>query len=383
MHGAFERAGEIASHIPLHLIATSFATVTLPYWREWLRTVSDTATDLAPIVALIALLFSVWATASGQGARAGVAKALGAAGKFTGWSILLVIATLGIWALISVFTSKRADASPAIPAAQTQVPKRRRALDDAGEDGDANDPAADGAADPVWLLPVLDDARTRRLKEVKGKRANPLILRIFADAGHSGIKSDEVSWCAAYVCAQLERANIPSPKTLMARDFLKWGQEVDKPRRGDVCVIWRVRKTSWQGHVFFYLGETDTHVIGAGGNQSDNVTIAKFPKSRLLGYRRPKSLAKSKTIGGAIAGGGASAGVAVAAAAEIEEEASRAEQIAETIDAVTRPAESLQHVLPAGSRWKLYLMLGCAVLGIVAAVIVALERRKHRKQRGI
>ncbi|MCB1510794.1 MAG: TIGR02594 family protein, partial [Hyphomicrobiaceae bacterium] len=41
------------------------------------------------------------------------------------------------------------------------------------------------------------------------------------------------------------------------------------------------------GHVAFLLGETGTDVILLGGNQSNRVTIAAYPKSRLLGLRWP------------------------------------------------------------------------------------------------
>ena len=40
------------------------------------------------------------------------------------------------------------------------------------------------------------------------------------------------------------------------------------------------------GHVAFYVGETATQIKVLGGNQSNSVSVANYPKSRLLGFRR-------------------------------------------------------------------------------------------------
>ena len=42
-----------------------------------------------------------------------------------------------------------------------------------------------------------------------------------------------------------------------------------------------------QGHVGLYLGETSTSLLLLGGNQHNAVSVAAFPKSRLLGLRWP------------------------------------------------------------------------------------------------
>lgn len=150
-------------------------------------------------------------------------------------------------------------------------------------------------------------------KEVKGNGDNPDIMQYYIDAGHPEIEHDEVSWCAAFVCSQIERSGYASPKTLAARGLLRWGKVLDKPKVGCVAVFWRNSRNGWQGHVGFYLGEDGNNIKLLGGNQSDQVSITTIPKSRLLGYRWPVTATNSRTtksvVGGAagaiVAGGSA------------------------------------------------------------------------------
>ena len=107
----------------------------------------------------------------------------------------------------------------------------------------------------------------------------------------------------ARYAAMLERAGYASAKTLAARDFLDWGRPVEKPYPGCVAVFWRESPKSWQGHVGFYAGQTETHILCLGGNQSDGVSITRMPRSRVLGFREPRPLATSGTVKGAVLAG--------------------------------------------------------------------------------
>ena len=122
--------------------------------------------------------------------------------------------------------------------------------------------------------------------EATGPATNPRLRDLFADAGHPEIVSDEVAWCAAFVSACLERAHVPSPKTLRARVYLTWGASLDTPRVGAIAVLSRGQDQNL-GHVGFYLGETPDAIMILGGNQHDAVSIASFPHSQLLGLRWP------------------------------------------------------------------------------------------------
>lgn len=117
--------------------------------------------------------------------------------------------------------------------------------------------------------------------------SNPRVVAYYRDAGHPQIKDDVVAWCAAFVGAMLTRAGARGTGTLLARDYLKWGQPVDlaEAREGDIVVFSRGNST-WQGHVGFFVRRAGTHIEVLGGNQRDQVSIARYPASALLGVRR-------------------------------------------------------------------------------------------------
>jgi uncharacterized protein (TIGR02594 family) len=131
------------------------------------------------------------------------------------------------------------------------------------------------------------------LKEVTGAVHNPKIAEFFAKAGHPQVKSDEISWCAAFVGACLVDAGMKGTGKLTARSYLDWGDpvELEDAQPGDIVVLWRGSPSSWQGHVGFFHSATPSSVKLIGGNQADAVNVTGYPKSRVLGVRRPKSIA--------------------------------------------------------------------------------------------
>lgn len=142
--------------------------------------------------------------------------------------------------------------------------------------------------DPAWLKEAF---ALEGLREIVGGAHERKILDFFAEAGHGWVKDDETAWCAAFVHAMLGRAGLKGTGSLAARSYLGWGAKTAKPQRGDVAVFKRGR-SAWQGHVAFFLGEGGAHVWVIGGNQSNAVTVARYPRSSLLGYRRPPGRSK-------------------------------------------------------------------------------------------
>jgi uncharacterized protein (TIGR02594 family) len=137
---------------------------------------------------------------------------------------------------------------------------------------------------PRWFELALAQ---RGVKEVPGSGDNPLIQAYYRDAGHAEVRHDSVPWCAAFVGAMLKRAGIRPSGSLAARSYLSWGRKIDRPVEGCIAVFSRGRST-WLGHVGFFVKDLgDGRVQILGGNQSDRVSLAAFPKSRLLGYRLP------------------------------------------------------------------------------------------------
>ena len=100
-------------------------------------------------------------------------------------------------------------------------------------------------------------------------------------------------WCAAFVNAILSLNNIPNlddinhPHPLTARAFFDWGKTVNKEdiQPGDLVIFPR-GSASWQGHVGFFAGATDTYWIILGGNQDNTVSYKLFKPSRAIGIRR-------------------------------------------------------------------------------------------------
>lgn len=121
---------------------------------------------------------------------------------------------------------------------------------------------------------------------------NPKVLDYFRDSGNAWVKDDETAWCAAFVGAILERSGIKSTRKLNARSYLDWGEPVglNDARPGDVAVFWRDTPTSWMGHVSFFVRDNGVTLDVLGGNQADQVNVSKYPKSQLLGIRRPRNV---------------------------------------------------------------------------------------------
>lgn len=116
------------------------------------------------------------------------------------------------------------------------------------------------------------------------ERTNKKRLTKFIRQAHE-MDITKTAWCAALVNALLERQGIEGTGKLTARSLLNVGTSVKNPRLGDIVVIKR-GLLPWQGHVGLYAGQTETHIIILGGNQSNMVCKKTYKKNRLLGYRR-------------------------------------------------------------------------------------------------
>lgn len=120
---------------------------------------------------------------------------------------------------------------------------------------------------------------------IAGTKHNPVVLWFFKLSGHAWVKDDETPWCAAFVNWVLAQCNLIGTRSLSARSFLTFGKATNKPKFGCIVVLWRDSIDSPYGHVGFFIKETDDMIYILGGNQSNSVNIAPFPKARLLGYR--------------------------------------------------------------------------------------------------
>ena len=168
-------------------------------------------------------------------------------------------------------------------------------------------------SEPKWLIKARSYLGT---KEIPGKNFNPIIKKWFAYAGHKEVTDDVTPWCAAFANAMLYEAGQKGTGALNARSFLNWGSKLTKPKVGCI-VVFKRGNSSWQGHVAFFLRDLGDRIEVLGGNQSDSVSIGRYKKTDLLGYRWPDTLSKSSVVKGAsgtIAGGSA---ITIAEGAEV------------------------------------------------------------------
>jgi uncharacterized protein (TIGR02594 family) len=138
--------------------------------------------------------------------------------------------------------------------------------------------------EPAW---VAEARKHIGLKEIPGPRHHPKILDWWKKIKRGGIKSDEVPWCAAFVGGCLEEVGIISSRFESARSYMTWGVPLPQPVLGCVVVFSR----AGGGHVGFLTGVVDDgRLLILGGNQNDQVSIAPFDRSRVIGYRWPKAV---------------------------------------------------------------------------------------------
>ena len=135
---------------------------------------------------------------------------------------------------------------------------------------------------PAWMEVAIAESGQR---EIPGPRHNERILEYHRWTSLQA-SDDETPWCSAFVNWCMGKAGFAGTNSAAARSWLTWGQRIE-PRYGCIAVLWRGSPASAQGHVGFYVGEDDGYISLLGGNQGDRVSIAKFPKTRVLAFRWP------------------------------------------------------------------------------------------------
>jgi uncharacterized protein (TIGR02594 family) len=140
-------------------------------------------------------------------------------------------------------------------------------------------------------------ARELGVKETPGPRSSPRVIEYRRIAG-CGLEGDDgsVPWCRIYVCAMFKLAGLPYRADWMARSVERdpYFVRLPGPALGAVCSFWRGSRAGGLGHTGFYRGETADKVLVEGGNESDAVRRAFYPKNGvgmgLVGYYWPKDV---------------------------------------------------------------------------------------------
>jgi uncharacterized protein (TIGR02594 family) len=147
-----------------------------------------------------------------------------------------------------------------------------------------------GNSDIPWLDRAIE---LKGVREVPGTRSNPTIMGwadwLKARLSNFYYKNDDIPWCGLFM-GYIISYTLPSEKLpsnpLFARNWLKFGTYLPEPKPGAIMVFSRGKAS---GHVGLYTGETSSSYLILGGNQSNQVSVAPYPKSRLLGIRWPKT----------------------------------------------------------------------------------------------
>lgn len=116
--------------------------------------------------------------------------------------------------------------------------------------------------------------------ELPGNAHNPRILQYHHETS-LGAGTDETPWCAAFVNWVLKQMGELGTNSAAAKSFLNWGVPLAKPEKGCIVVFSR----DGGGHVAFFEREDGERIWCLGGNQSNKVCLAAYPKSRLLAFR--------------------------------------------------------------------------------------------------
>lgn len=142
---------------------------------------------------------------------------------------------------------------------------------------------------PGYFLHALTELH---VAEIKGAANNPRIVKYWSEARVSPkVNDDETAWCAAFVGAMLFRDGVEGTKQPNAKSYATWGDEWTGTGLGAIVVLHRAGDApKWQGHVGFLCGMSTTHANVLGGNQKDRVSIASFPRKRIMTVRQPRGV---------------------------------------------------------------------------------------------
>lgn len=137
---------------------------------------------------------------------------------------------------------------------------------------------------------IAEHERAQGVREIVGAESNPRILQYASEVGID-YTDDDIPWAGLFVAWVVKigdpGADMPT-NVLGNRNWLDYGVPTEAPEKGTIAVFWRQSPSSFAGHVGFYMGEDDQSYHVLGGNQANQVSIARLKKERLLGFRNPE-----------------------------------------------------------------------------------------------
>lgn len=139
--------------------------------------------------------------------------------------------------------------------------------------------------DPIWFG---EAKKHLGVKEIPGPKHNTKIQSWLARLG-AWWRDDETPWCGVFVAHCMREANLPVPQHWMrARAWADYGSNLRATHVAPGAIL--VFSRQGGGHVGFYAGEDANFYFVLGGNQSNEVNIAKIAKARCIAIRWPKDV---------------------------------------------------------------------------------------------
>lgn len=122
-------------------------------------------------------------------------------------------------------------------------------------------------------------------KEIAGSKHNPRIV-LYHSYTTLHASTDEVPWCASFVCYILAMAGYKSTRSAAAASYVNYGVAGDGSP-GDIATWTRNGGSGYHVNIVAKkYKKGDQYVVCVGGNQGNNVTEVAYPVSRLRHFRR-------------------------------------------------------------------------------------------------
>lgn len=203
--------------------------------------------------------------------------------------------------------------------------------------------------------------------EVLNGRSNVQVERFIRKyTKQEQINAADVPWCAYWLCYVLDETGYSSTKSGSARSYLTWGEESEE-FEGAIVVFWRGKVNDGiTGHVGILVKWDAESLWVLGGNQGDRVSIQKFSRNKLLGFRRPRGLFRSKTI-------------KAAATATVSEVTSKA---LDNVQEVVNSAEQIKEPLTVLSDYVPTIKLVLSAITVISAILIIYYRFSDHKDKG-
>ena len=139
-----------------------------------------------------------------------------------------------------------------------------------------------------WLI-VADTLEG--IAEIKGKKDNPLIIKMAHETGNTWVKNDETAWCSFAMCYVMMKAGFDHTGSGAAKSWEVYGVACDV---GVGCIVILDRskpgvpKTAWWRHVGLVREVYGNGKVALqGGNQSNKYCTKTYSLSRLKSARLP------------------------------------------------------------------------------------------------